>query len=77
MALRWIFPGWAAVVLWSYLGGHPYLWNIDWIAKAFLPPCPPWDAPFLLDRAAQKAGGLGIALLFLLGANAVGERISN
>ncbi len=77
MALRWIFPGWAAVALWSYLGGHPSLWNGDWIAKAFLPPCPPWDAPFLLDRAAQKAGALGIVLLFLLGARAVGGRLSN
>ncbi len=76
MALHAVFLMWSALVLWNYLPGHPFLWNADWLRKAYLPPCPPWDAPFLLERARTALAAAAVTLLFLLTAHAAGRRLA-
>src|SRR5688572_13296583 len=76
MAIRPVFLAWCALVLWNYLPDHPFLWNADWLRKAYLPPCPPWDAPFLLERVRAGGAAAAVALLFLLTAHAAGHRLA-
>lgn len=76
MGMPGAFAIWMLLVLGVYLTGHPFFFNLEWLGKALLPPCPPWDAPFLPERLSGLLGSALIVAGFLAGAAAVGRQVS-
>jgi len=70
-----IVLGWTVLVLANYLAGHPWLYNADWIGKAFIPPCAPWRAPFAAARGAELLRSAGILAAWAAAVFAAGHRL--